>query len=244
MALQPSSHRDKRLEECQSRRIICCHHSSPLPLPISSPLSFPSSCSSPSFPLPSNFSLWCFLQYPPLFLLSLHLRPSFYCTRSLLSPPPHTLSSMPSGRGINKWLLKGYHWFEKPDVTSPLLSLSLLGSWRLNAVLVSVFSHQRITARSYRSQVEGNACVLFLTVDRRAKWSDSSILSAEFVWAQRMKRWRISEAKRNEEKRHWLLVSYLFNLSFLFNLQLFWESNNILSHFSDKYAKHLLVPES
>lgn len=71
------------------------------------------------------------------------------------------------GSGINKCLLKGYHWSEKTDVTFPLLSTpALLGLQRHNAVLVSVFSHQ--------GKIE-----LILIIGRW--WSSSSIQCVRFI---------------------------------------------------------------
>lgn len=90
-------------------------------------LFYPSSCLT-SVPRPLHFSLWrCLFSFSP------HLLSAFWCTPPvcifpLYSPsprPPLALSSMPSGSRINKWLLKGYHWFEKPGVTSPPLFIPL-----------------------------------------------------------------------------------------------------------------------
>ena len=94
--------------------------------PISSPLFCSSSCflSSPlltlTFPPMSSLS-------PSSLIIVLYLLSSFTSCVFFLPvppppppPPPLALPFSPSGREINKWLLKGYHWFEKPDVSSPL----------------------------------------------------------------------------------------------------------------------------
>lgn len=90
----PSWHHDKRLEKCESIRITCCYHPSPLLFPISS-----RSLSSPSLPLlstslfdvfsnipfsffsPFTFALHSTVPAPflhPVFFLSVPLLPSLF----------------------------------------------------------------------------------------------------------------------------------------------------------------------
>lgn len=126
----------------------------------------PSSCLFTSPPL-LQFPLWCLFcpltrtnhfTFSPFSFLYSH----WVIPRPPLPPPLllQLLSFMPSSRGINKWLLKGYQWSEKPDVS--LCSRPP----RPNAVLVScVFTPGN--SSSHTSIAGRGSCVCRRSMNRR-----------------------------------------------------------------------------